>query len=137
MTESNRAIAQQYFDYWNAGDMDGWIGLLADDFRLHGKGMPISGVNHDLTRDQLGAAISKRAHLYSEPLIMTIDAIVGDGDHVVVQAHSAARLYNGSDYANNYSIHVHFRAGKITLMEEYCCTYSVVKLLREQGVGLG
>ena len=34
-----QAIARRYFELWNAGDLDGLMDLLSDDFTLHGMGM--------------------------------------------------------------------------------------------------
>ena len=132
----SRDIVRRYFQYWNEGRMDDLQNLLDDDFKLLGMGTPLSGMNHVVSKQQLRDSTQKRANQFSKPITIMIDDIVGDGDHVVVQCRSSARLADGRDYANNYSFHFHLKNQKITQMEEYCCTYTAVKVLRESGVGL-
>jgi ketosteroid isomerase-like protein len=131
-----QAIARRYFELWNAGDLDGLMDLLSDDFTLHGMGMPISGVTHVVDKPSLNATARKRANQFAVPLKITVDDIAGDGDHVAVQCRSRAELVDGTPYNNRYSFHFHFRNGEIVRIEEYCCTYSVVKILRENGISM-
>ena len=49
----NRKIFERYVEAFNANDIDGWASLLSNDFRLVGMGMPKSGIDHDITRDDV------------------------------------------------------------------------------------
>ena len=55
--DTNRRIFERYVKAFNANDIDGWFALLADDFRLRGKGMPDSGINHDINRVLVSRAL--------------------------------------------------------------------------------
>jgi len=50
-----KSIVELYVERWNAGDIDGVVALLSDDFRLRGMGMPKSGIDHDIGREDLRA----------------------------------------------------------------------------------
>jgi ketosteroid isomerase-like protein len=134
--DANRRIFERYVKAFNANDIDGWFVLLADDFRLRGKGMPDSGIDHDINRDELRKNMTKYRGLFRETIQLSIDSIVCDGDRLAAECHSHAVLATGAPYANNYSFHVRFCDGKIAEMTEYCCTYSAKTRLRDTGVGI-
>lgn len=134
--DANRRIFERYVEAFNANDIDGWFALLADDFRLFGKGMPDSGIDHDIGRHELRDNMIKYRGLFRETIQLTINSILCDGDHLAAECQSHAVLVTGAPYANNYSFHVGFRDGKITEMNEYCCTFSAKTRLRDTGVGI-
>jgi len=136
MSEQNKELVRRYFDLSNQGRVDDYIALLTDDFRLIGMGMPASGVDHDMSRSDLAANARAYESAFAERITITIDRLVAEGDSVVALAHSRARTASGIDYANQYSFCFDFRDGLICAIREYCCTFSVVHVLREGGVGM-
>lgn len=133
---ANRRIFERYIEAFNANDIDGWFALLADDFRLRGKGLPESGIDHDIDRHELRENMTKYRGLFQKTIQLTIDSVVADGDLLAAECHSHAVLATGTPYANNYSFHIRFRDGKIAEMNEYCCTFSAKTRLRDTGVGI-
>jgi ketosteroid isomerase-like protein len=134
-SQSNKLIVLQYIDCWNAGDFDGCSLLLAENFRLLGKGMPESGIDHNIDKFKLIENAKRYEGVFQKRITLEVQAILAEGDAVAAQLRSSARLADGRDYANNYSFHVRLRDGKITDIDEYCCTYTVVHSLRAHGVG--
>ncbi len=136
MIEQNKDVVRRYFDLFNQGRLDNLMALLADDFRLIGMGMPVSGVNHDLSAQDFAALAKSRESFFAEPMIITIEQLVADENTVVCFAQSRAETALGVAYANQYAFAFELCDGKICAIREYCCTYSVVHVLRDGGIGL-
>ncbi|MFV0644060.1 MAG: nuclear transport factor 2 family protein [Sphingomonadaceae bacterium] len=136
-TQANCRVFERYIEAFNSNDVDGWMGVLTDDFRLRGKGMPPSGIDHNIGKEDLCQNMTRYREQFRQTIHLTIDSIVCDGDRLAAECYSGAVLADGSTYANQYSFHVRFRDGLIAEMNEYCCTYTVKSQLRESGVGIG
>lgn len=136
MSENQKEIVRRYIDASNDGRIDDYVALLTEDFRLIGMGMPASGVNHDMSRADLEANARAYENAFTKRITITIDQLVAEDDIVIALCHSSAITASGKSYANQYSLCFAFRGSKITSIREYCCTYSVVHVLRDGGVAL-
>ena len=75
-----------------------------------------------------GGTVSKAAyqgmvrqleHMVAEPVEMEIDSLTAEGDRVVIEAHSRAKLINGETYANTYIYVLRIRDGRIASVAEH------------------
>ncbi len=134
---ANRAVFEHYVRAFNANDIDGWMALLMDDFRLKGMGMPESGIDHDIDKNTLRDNMLKYKGLFKKTITLSINSIICEGDLLAAECQSTAILNDGTPYANRYCFHVSFRDGLISEMREYCCTFTAHGRLRQSGVGIG
>ena len=75
-----------------------------------------------------GGTVSKAAyqgmvrqleHMVAEPIELEIDSLTAEGDRVVIEAHSRAKLINGETYANTYIYVLRIRGGLIASVAEH------------------
>ena len=80
MSDSKQAL-EQAIEYWNAGDLDAWATLYAEDVAYEGPGgQRISGLA-DLKEKYFGALLTAAPDRLSRDVVL-----LADGDYVVEQA---------------------------------------------------
>jgi len=132
---ANKEIVRRYFNLVNRGEIGAYLALLAEDFVLRGHGMPASNLAYRFGKQDLAAHAADYEKRFAKRITLTIGDMIAEGDRVALEATSSAQLADGRPYGNQYSFHVLLRDGLIAEMDEYCCTYSVVKDLLSHGVG--
>jgi ketosteroid isomerase-like protein len=121
-TETNRALITRIFDELARNNPAAFADALADDVSWTAPGSSIwsrtftgkQAVLHEL----LGVV---RAQLV-ERVRLTIQRILADGDHVVVQAKGQATTKKGVAYNNDYCFLYRLAGGKIVEVTEYLDT---------------
>ncbi|MGO8863875.1 MAG: nuclear transport factor 2 family protein [Acidimicrobiales bacterium] len=117
-TEANRRIITEMFERWSSGDMRAFSEALADDVSLTTVGSTkYSGTF--VGKDQVIASFTPFRELFDEPVLLTAETIVADGDLVAVEARGRSRTKNGLDYCNVYAVFLRMSDGKIVLWTEY------------------
>lgn len=120
--EENRALAHAYFAGVSAGELPDAI--LNEDMTA----WITSGATMDKAAYQ--RVIRILAAMCEGPLRFTVDALTAEGDRVVAEARSQARLIDGTDYAQTYVFVFRIRDGRIAhVAEHYNAIVSQQKLV--------
>jgi uncharacterized protein len=118
--ETNARIARQFFERFDARDLDGAFALMTDDarFRIPGKPSetPSAGYYDMKKLRQLFERILKAV---PEGVRMTFKSVIADGDMVALEMEGLGRLSNGRTYNNEYVILFVIRDGLIQEVREY------------------
>jgi uncharacterized protein len=117
MGQSSREVAQRAYDAFAVGDIDTVVGLCADDITFHIPGSsPLSGAWSG--HDGILEFFAKAGELSAGTLAVPVDAMLADGERVVVFTTVTARR-NGRS-ASLPNIHVlRVVDGKIAGLREY------------------
>ncbi|MFT4027308.1 MAG: nuclear transport factor 2 family protein [Novosphingobium sp.] len=111
MLQSHHDLARAYFAAVTAGE-------LPDDL-LTGDMTAWTTTQGDLAKVQYQGAIRLLRRMCETPIAFTIDAITAEGDRVVAEARSTARLISGADYAQTYVFSFRVRDGRIAWIAEH------------------
>lgn len=89
-------------------------------------GTPLSGVfrGRDAVRSRLFGPLSAAL---ATPLRFSMQRLLADGDHVVMQAGGQSELHSGARYDNSYCMIFRFAGGRITEVTEYLDTQLVAR----------
>lgn len=121
-TEESRAVVQSWLDKAATGDVEGAFALFAHDAvwsnigttRFSGEFVGLGAIMEGLVGplfSQLEAGISS-----------DVEAVIADGERVVVLSQGSARTTTGKDYNNTYAQVFTVRDGKIVQVREYMDT---------------
>jgi ketosteroid isomerase-like protein len=123
----NKKIVLEYLRLLSAGDVDGVMNLLSDDFEQWVPGnMPISGAHTKaIFREMLVGA----SGLFPNGLIVSPTSLISEGDLVAVEATGGGRTRDGRTYANTYHYLFETRNGKITRVREYMDTKHAYEII--------
>lgn len=124
--EQNKKLAREFFDHFNANDVAGALGLMADDatWRIAGKPehLPAAGVYN---KEQIARLLHNMAGQLPNGLKMTVKGLIAEGDKVALEAESYGELRNGRIYNQEYHFVVTIRDEKIREVREYLDTQHV------------
>ena len=118
--ETNTRIAKQFFERFDAQDLDGALALLADDAQFRVPGKPSESTS-------AGPYDKKRLRRLFERILqnipggvrMTFKSIIAAGDMVALEMEGLGKLSNGRIYNNEYVILFVIRDGLIRDVREY------------------
>ncbi len=100
-TAENKELVRMMFEELSSGNVEGFLGKLADDVRFTLMGTTkYSGAcngKQEAIAKVLGPLTSQL-----EGLTITPDNIIAEGDYVVVQSRSNGRVKSGGTYNNHY-----------------------------------
>ena len=117
-TEKNRRIITEMFARWSSGDVRAFSEALADDVTLTTVGSTkYSGTF--VGKEEVIASFTPFRELFDEPVLLTAETIVVDGDLVAVEARGRSRMKDGQDYRNVYALFLRMSNGKIVQWTEY------------------
>jgi uncharacterized protein (TIGR02246 family) len=117
-TEENRRIITEMFTRWSAGDASGFYEIMADDISM----TTIGSTKYSGTfvgKEEIAGSFGPFLKLFAEPVVLTAETIVADGDLVAVQARGRSRTKDGEEYNNVYAIFFQMSNGKIAKYTEY------------------
>lgn len=124
--EQTKAVARNFFERFDANDIDGAVALLADDacYWLAGKPelLPSAGP-HD--KQQMAELFRRMTVRMTDGLRMTVKSAIAEGDRAALEIESLGTLKNGRVYRNEYHVLVTVRATRITAVKEYYDTQHV------------
>jgi len=128
-TDDNRRILTEIFTELDRGNPRPFAEALADDVRWTTPGSSVWSRTFDgkpAVLDQLLGPV--RAQLV-ERIQLTVQRILADGDHVVVQARGRATTRRGQPYNNDYCFLYRLSGGKIVEVTEYLDTQLATAVL--------
>jgi uncharacterized protein len=117
---ANKAIARQFFERFDANDLDGVMALYSEDatFLLPGKPNEIRSARiYDKT--QLRGLFDRMVERLNGGLRMTVHNLFAEGDVVIVEASSRGELSNGRVYEQRYLTLFRIDGGLIREVREY------------------
>jgi uncharacterized protein len=121
--EANKAVVNQFCELLSAGQTQAIADLMTDDvnYWIVGRKEVVrsSGDHSKAGIKRILDLMRERMH---EPLQFTAKSMIGEGDHVALEAESYGKLLNGRVYNNQYHIHFELRDGKIAAVREYLDT---------------
>lgn len=121
-TETSRAVVQQFLDHAAEGDIDACFALFSDDAswsnigstRLSGTVTGKEAILNDLVGPLFGSL--------QDGIRSDIEALIADGDRVVVLSQGHATTHDGTPYNNTYAQVFTVRDGQIVAVKEYMDT---------------
>lgn len=131
--ESNKQLVRATWDAVTAGQIDTFLGNLADDvtwtfFGSHRFAGTFRG------KDELVAKLfAPLGEVLEDGIKVHIDTLTADGDRVVMEARGEARAKSGKRYDNHYCIVVTVRDGKVAEVREYLDTELVSAVFGRPG----
>ncbi|MEQ8233500.1 MAG: nuclear transport factor 2 family protein [Gammaproteobacteria bacterium] len=117
--EDNKRLVRATWDAVTAGDIDTFLGNLADDvtwtfFGSHRFAGTFRG------KDELLAKLfGPLGEVLEDGIKVTIDSLTAEDDRVVIEARGEARAKSGAPYNNHYCIVVTVSDGRIRHVREY------------------
>ena len=121
-TEHSRAVVQQFLDHAARGDFDACFALFSDDAnwtnigstRFSGECAGKSAILRDLIGPLFGSL--------EDGIRSDIEAVIADGERVVVLSQGHATTTAGTPYNNTYAQVFTVRDGQIVAVKEYMDT---------------
>ncbi len=127
-TEQNKELIRQFYAASNRGDMDSCIALLADDLVWTVMGRTRFSGTYTGKQQVLEELVGPLFSQLKAGIHMTIEAMVAEGDRVVVQARGKAETHEGVPYNNPYLDIMRIEGGRIREVVEYLDTALVDKV---------
>ncbi len=122
MSETNKAIVQQWFDLVAAGDAQGAFALFDESVSYTLRGTtPVSGTYVGMESLVADFFTPWRKQIDGE-IVLTVNRLIGEGDQVVALARGEAKTVFGLPYDNDYVFVFEVRDGKIFAVDEYLDT---------------
>ncbi len=121
--EQNKQVACEFFERFNASDIQGALALMTDDatWLIPGK--------RDRMRTAGGYSKERIARLFhamleqlKDGLRMTVKSAIAEGNRVAVEVESQGDLKNGRQYRQQYHFAIELRDGRICAVREYLDT---------------
>ena len=124
---ANKAIAQKFFDFLQAGDAQGLLSIYSDDFTCWTAGsLPFSGTH---PRDEIAAMVTGVASVFPKGWRFAVRAMTAEGERVAVEAECLGEHVSGQTYRQKYHFLFVVRDGKIREMREYFDTQHAFDVL--------
>ena len=121
--KSNKELAVELFERFNESDIDGVLGMMAEDatWLVPGKRelSPAAGL---YDKRKIGRLFHTMLGRLKGGLKMKVKSAIAEGDKVALEAESEGDLTNGNLYRQQYHFLVEFRDGKISAVREYLDT---------------
>lgn len=121
-SEHNKSIARAFFAAGNAGDVAACLELVDEDVTWTNIGSTrLSGTyrgKQALVDELLGPLFAR----LEAGIRSTVDRVIAEGDHVVVQSRGEASTRDGTAYNNTYCHVFRIRDGRIVAVTEYMDT---------------
>ena len=121
-TEASRAVVQSWLDKASAGDMEGAFALFAEDAVWSNIGTTCFSGEHAGLGAIMKGLIGPLFSQLEGGISSDVEALVADGERVVVLSQGKARTRSGKDYNNTYAQVFTVRDGKIVRVREYMDT---------------
>ena len=127
-TENNKQLVRKaFFEQLVAGDVDGYLASVADDYTHTIPGRSASAGT--MTKAQFTEMLQGSGMFFPNGFEMTEKGMTAEGDRVAVEAESYAEMADGNVYNNEYHFLFEVRDGKIQAAREYMCTAHVWEVL--------
>ena len=130
--ELNKQLVSAFLHYANKGDMESSLALLSKDLVWTDVGTsPFAGTyrGKDTVLSELVGPLFSRL---KAGIFTTIEAMIAEGEHVVVQSSGKAETLEGVPYNNSYCHIFRIIDGKILEVVEYCDTALTGKVFGEK-----
>jgi uncharacterized protein len=132
VSEENVAIVRGAYERFNEGDLEGFLGLLADDVEwveMPGPYPPPAGGGAHRGRDTLARDVLSTLPENWETMSAEPEEFIDGGDHVVVTMHFRGRTTAGNDvHAPGVQVWS-VRDGQLARMQNYTDTAQLARAL--------
>lgn len=121
-TAENKALVRGMFTALSKGDVEGWVGPMAEDARILTTGTTILS-GHHTKAEYINKAFNVAFYQLDERgAVLTPDNFIAEGDYVAVQVRGQATTKAGRPYNNTYCMVFRIANGKVQELIEYCDT---------------
>jgi len=121
-TESNRKLIEGIFAQLADNNSQPFVDALADDVRWTTPGQSVWSRSFTSKQAVLNELLIPFREQLVERVRLTVQRILADGDHVVVEAKGRATTKAGKPYNNEYCFLYRIAGGKIVEVTEYLDT---------------
>lgn len=121
-TEESRAVVQRWLELAGSGDVDGAFALFADDAVWSNIGTTRFSGDFVGRDDILERLITPLFAELEAGISSELEAVIADGERVVVLSRGSAAKRDGTAYNNTYAQIFTVRGGRITAVREYMDT---------------
>jgi hypothetical protein len=125
-TETNERLVRDMFAALSRGDVDGFLGAIADDVVWKIEGTTQFSSTFEGKADVVARLLGPLGAALESGIALTADEVVAAGDRVVVRGRGKARTKTGKPYENSYCWWYRIADGKVTEVREYLDTALVV-----------
>lgn len=133
MSEANKQIVRNLYGAIGAGDLDGFLKLLAEDVEWYFIGSHRFAGTLRGKQQIVDDLIANLGNELEGPISLEIRQLIAEGDKVVAEMQGTSRGKNGKDYNNTYNIILTVRDGLVHEMREYLDTELVTEVFGKPG----
>ncbi|NYZ61926.1 nuclear transport factor 2 family protein [Luteimonas deserti] len=127
----NTATTRAAFDAWAAGQAS-VFDLLAEDVVWTVAGTsPVSGTYRSRA-DFMERAVAPISSRLATPIVPQVEAVIAQGDDVVVLWQGTATTRSGAPYANRYAWRMTFAEGAIVQVTAFLDTWALDAMMRSE-----
>ena len=126
--EANKRLVREAYQAVSAGDVEGFLGRLADDARWTMYGTHRFARTFSGKADILANLFGPLGETLAGGIVIELSNLVAEGDVVVVEARGKSATKTGGTYNNTYCNVLTLRNGKIAEVREYLDTELVTKV---------
>jgi ketosteroid isomerase-like protein len=117
--EHNKETALTFLKNFEHPDAKVYEGIITDDFEFEMMGR-LPGISPMNGKDAfLKAMPNTLKAMFPNGLNLKFFTVIGEGEHVAIQAASDTVAANGKKYANRYHFYFFFKGDKIAQVREY------------------
>ena len=133
--EENKKVISNFIDLVTHDKVNEAFELLAPDFIWQTYGnLPFSGRH---SKEVVRTFFDGLVGAFGKPAEWFIDAMIGEGDAVAVEAHTVGDTLRGFKYRNFYHMACFFRDGLIVEIREYMDTQHAEALVKSMQEAVG
>jgi ketosteroid isomerase-like protein len=133
--EGNRDLIADAFAAWADGDSRPFFRLVADDVRWTVIGSTRVSGTYTSKAAFVEGATGPLTEQLAEPIRATVDRVLADGDHVVVQWHGRSVSRSGTPYDQTYCWVLRLEGGRVVEVTAYLDTELVSAMFAEPSRG--
>jgi uncharacterized protein len=117
-----KQVAAAYLAAFSRGDVDGLLAAMTDDASWWVSG-GLQGMSGTYEKATLGELLRSATAFYEEgALRITPTSMIGEGNHVAVEAEGYATMKNGRVYQPRYHFLIEVEGDKVRRVREYMDT---------------
>lgn len=133
-TTENRALVQSIMEARARGDGEPFRAAMAEDFVWRMIGSTAWSGAYCGREEVIERLFKPLFATFAGPYAISVDRVLADGDHAVVQCRGEGTTRQGQRYANTYCFVIRLQDGKLKELTEYMDTALVDSVLPPPGL---
>jgi ketosteroid isomerase-like protein len=129
--EENKRVILDWVAAVNRGDDQAILAMTTEDFGFKVMARWPHWLAYRWNRQEFAVTPRQMSTLLEKPIQMEVVNLTAEGNRVVAELKTDARMKNGKRYDNAYSLIFELKGGKISEAREYSCSALVVECFGE------